>query len=177
MDTMETICSRKTIRSYTGEAITADELNVILKAANAAPVGMGQYESLHLTIITDTDLLNKIDTAGAVMFGQPDVHPLYGVPTLVLISSKKPDPMMENVVFSNAAIVAHNMALAATDLGVGSCYIWGAIAALSGSVELLKELNLPENFIPCCAIGLGKTDCTYEMRDIPENRITKSVIE
>lgn len=125
MDTMETICSRKTIRSYTGEAITADELNVILKAANAAPVGMGQYESLHLTIITDTDLLNKIDTAGAVMFGQPDMHPLYGVPTLVLISSKKPDPMMENVVFSNAAIVAHNMALAATDLGVGSCYIWG----------------------------------------------------
>ena len=45
MNTMETICSRKTIRSYTGENITADELNVILKAANASPVGMGQYDS------------------------------------------------------------------------------------------------------------------------------------
>lgn len=156
MNTMETICSRKTIRSYTGENITADELNVILKAANASPVGMGQYDSMHLTVITNEELMNKIDAAGAALFGQPDMHPLYGVPTLVLVSSKKPDPMMENVAFSNAAIIAHNMALAATDLGVGSCYIWGAIAALSGSAELLKELNLPEGFIPCCAIGLGK---------------------
>lgn len=41
MNTMETICSRKTIRSYTDENITADELNVILKAANASPVGIG----------------------------------------------------------------------------------------------------------------------------------------
>ena len=117
------------------------------------------------------------DAAGAALFGQPDTHPLYGVPTLVLVSSKKPDPLRENVAFSNAAILAHNMALAATDLGVGSCYIWGAIAALSGSAELLKELNLPEGFIPCCAIGLGKTDCKYEIRDIPENRIAKSIIE
>lgn len=94
-----------------------------------------------------------------------------------LISFKKPEPIMENTVFSNAAIVAHNMLLTATELGVGSCYIWGAIAALSGSAELLKDLKLPENFIPYCAIGLAKTDCTYEMRDIPENRIAKSVIE
>ena len=55
MNTMETICSRKTIRSYTGENITADELNVILKAANASPVGMGQYDSMHLTVITNED--------------------------------------------------------------------------------------------------------------------------
>ena len=177
MNTMETICSRKTIRSYTGENITADELNVILKAANASPVGMGQYDSMHLTVITNEELMNKIDAAGAALFGQPDMHPLYGVPTLVLVSSKKPDPMMENVAFSNAAIIAHNMALAATDLGVGSCYICGAIAAFSGAAELLKELNLPEGFIPCCAIGLGKTDCKYEIRDIPENRIAKSIIE
>ena len=176
MNTMETICSRKSVRSYTGENITADELNVILKAANASPVGMGQYDSLHLTVITNVELLNKIDAAGAALFGQPDMHPLYGVPTLVLVSSKKPAPMMENVVFSNAAIVAHNMVLAATDLGVGACYIWGPTAALSGSAELLKELELPKDFIPCCAIGLGKTDCKYEVRDIPENRITKSII-
>lgn len=46
---IETICSRKSVRSYTGENITAAELDVILKAANAAPVGMGQFDSLHLT--------------------------------------------------------------------------------------------------------------------------------
>ena len=53
MTMIETICSRKSIRSYTGENITAAELDVILKAANAAPVGMGQFDSLHLTVITN----------------------------------------------------------------------------------------------------------------------------
>ncbi len=38
MNTMETICSRKSIRTYTGEQITEEQLNTILKAANAAPI-------------------------------------------------------------------------------------------------------------------------------------------
>ena len=38
---------------------------------------------------------------------------------------------MENVMYSNAAIMLHNIALAATSLGIGSCYICGATAALS----------------------------------------------
>lgn len=53
MNTMETICSRKSVRTYTGEQITEEQLNTILKAANAAPVGMGQYEGVHLTVITN----------------------------------------------------------------------------------------------------------------------------
>lgn len=177
MNTIEAICSRKSIRSYTGESIKNEELNIILKAANASPVGMGQFDSLHLTVVTNKELLGKIESTTAAMFGKPDMHPLYGAPTLILVSSKKPAPMMENVAYSNAAIMVHNMALAATELGVGSCYIWGAIAALSRNAKILAELNLPEDFIPCCAISLGKTDCTYDVRDIPENKIAKTVIE
>lgn len=176
MNTMETICSRKSVRSYTGENITAEELSVILKAANASPVGMGQFDSLHLTVITNKELLGKIEKATATMFGKPDMHPLYNAPTLILVSSKKPAPMMENVAFSNAAIMVHNMALAATELGVGSCYIWGAITAISRADDILAELKLPEGFIPCCAISLGKTNDTYEMRDIPADKIAKTFI-
>lgn len=177
MNTLEAICSRKSIRSYTGESITNEELNTILKAANTSPVGMGQFESLHLTVISNKELLGKIEATTAEMFGKPDMNPLYGAPTLILVSSKKPAPMMENVAYSNAAIMVHNMALAATELGIGSCYIWGATAALSRNAEILAKLNLPEDFIPCCAIALGKTDCTYEVRDIPENKIAKTIIE
>ena len=120
MNTMETICSRKSVRNYTGVSITTEELDTILKAANASPVGMGQFDSLRLTVITNKELLSKIEKATAAMFGKPDMHPLYNAPMLVLVSSKEPTPMMENVVYSNAAIMVHNMALAATELGVGS---------------------------------------------------------
>lgn len=177
MNTMETICSRKTIRSFTGENITEEEMRIIIKAANAAPVGMGAFETMHLTVITNKELLEKIDAAGAKMFNKPDMHPLYGAPVLVLVSSSGVTPPMENVAFSNAAIMAHNMALAAVELGVGACYIWGAVMALSADSELLAQLNLPEGFVPCCAVALGKTDCEYELRDIPENKIAKTFIK
>ena len=176
MNTMETICSRKAVRSYTGESITKEELEMILKAANASPVGMGQFDSLHLTVITNKELLEKIEKATAAMFGKPDMHPLYNAPMLVLVSSKEPAPMMENVAYSNAAIMVHNMALAATELGVGSCYIWGAVAAASHSPEILSELKLPEGFTPCCAVCLGKTEETYELREVPVNKIAQTII-
>ena len=42
--------------------------------------------------------------------------------------------------------------------------------------EIIKQLNLPEDFIPCCAITLGKTNEEYNEKDIPE-RISRSYIK
>lgn len=178
MNTLETICARKSVRTYTGEPITKEQLNLILKAANAAPVGMGRYEDVHLTVITNAELLSKIDFAGAAMFGKPDMHPLYNAPMLILVSAKMPpDEAMRNVTYSNAAIIVQNMVLAATERGIGVCHIWGATVATLNSPNILKELNLPEGFVPCCAVTLGKTDYTYEAREIPMDRISMNTIE
>lgn len=177
MKTLETICSRQSIRSYTGETLSVEELDNILKAANAAPVGMGQFDSMHLTVITKKELLDKIDAAGAAMFGKPDMHPLYAAPVFILVSTKAPAKMMENVAFSNAAIMVHNMVLEATELGIGACHIWGAVAAMAMSAEIMQELKLPEGFIPCCGVILGKTECEYGIREIPMDKIAKTMIE
>lgn len=178
MNTIEAICSRKSVRNYTGEQITAEQQNTILKAANAAPVGMGQYDGVHLTVITSKELLKKIDAAGAAMFGKPDIHPLYNAPMLILVSAKMPPAeAMRNVTYSNAAIIVQNMVLAATELGVGACHIWGATTAILNAPDILGELNLPDGFTPCCAITLGKTDDVYEQREIPMDRIARNTIE
>ena len=111
-----------------------------------------------------------------MMFGRADTHPFYGAPLLILISSKKPMPNMENVAYSNAVIMSHNISLlAATHLNIGSCYIWWATAAISKNEELLKELSLPEGFILCCAVCLGKIIEVFEHKEIP-NRISKSYL-
>ena len=174
MNTFDTIYSRKSVRSYTGEAISEAELNEILKAAWAAPVGRGRYDTLHLTVISNKEYLAKVEAHMAAVVGNPNLHPFYGAPTLILVSSTGP---VGNVNFSNAAIVAHNMALAATELGVGCCHIWGAVGVLNGNAELVKELNLPEGMVPSCAIALGHTNEKYEVREVPENRIATAYLK
>ena len=102
---------------------------------------------------------------------RPGSHPLYGAPTLVVASSRFPGEAMANPAYSDAAILVHTMSLAATALGVGCCYIWGAVVALSSRPELVKALGLPEGFVPCCGLVLGQSEEGYAPREIPQDRI------
>lgn len=87
MELSEALNRRRSIRSYTGEVADPDQLEAILAAAYEAPIGMGRYEGIHLTVVTRPSLLAAIDAAAARMFGNPDAHPLYGAPMLVVVSS------------------------------------------------------------------------------------------
>lgn len=177
MNTFETIHSRKTVRSFNGKSISDHELKEILKAAYAAPVGRARYDTLSLSVITNNELLKKWEKTTSVMFGNPDMHPFYGAPTVILVSSLTDGDALNNVNYSNAATIVQNMALTATELGVGACHIWGAVAALGKDKELIKELGVEEGFLPCCAIALGQFDGKYEVREIPENRIKTQYIK
>ena len=177
MSLMETMFKRKCVRSYTGELPTEEELQLILQVANSSPVGRALYENMHLTVITNPEILGKITTNCANFFGNPAANPLYGAPMLILVSIKAPDAAAANSSFSNAAIMAHNMILAATDLGLGAVHIWGAIGALGQAPDLVAELGLPEGFIPACAAAIGKTDVVYEEREIPIDRISMNVLK
>lgn len=160
--------SRRSIRTFTGEMISDEVRAKILHAANAAPVGMGKYETVHLTLVKSRELLEKIEKNTEEVF---DVHGrsfLYGAPELVIVSTTENG----NVAHSNAAIIVQNMALQAVECGVGACHIWGAVIALNKNQELIKELGIPEGFTPSCAIALGCSEECYTLREIPKNRIT-----
>lgn len=163
MELSEALNRRRSIRSYTGEVADPDQLEAILAAAYEAPIGMGRYEGIHLTVVTRPSLLAAIDAAAARMFGNPDAHPLYGAPMLVVVSSDAEG----NVASANVAAVIQNMSLAAVDQGVSSCYIYGATRALAQDAGLLAQLDLPEGLVPLGSIVLGKTDEKYEPRRVP----------
>ena len=78
---------------------------------------------------------------------------LYGVPTVVLVSSS--EPKFPNVQYANVGCIMENMLLAATDLGVDSIYLWGAVNVIAQMSELQRELGVPEGFRPISAAGLG----------------------
>ena len=163
--------SRRSIRSYTGEPVSDETLGYILDAVHAAPVGMGAFDSLHVTVVRNGEFLSALDAATAQALGRPGAHPLYGAPMLVIVSSRFPGTPNENSAYSNAAIAVHNMGLACTEKDVGACLIWGAIRTLNKMPELLEKLCLPEGFVPCCALTVGRTEEVYAPRETNRSRI------
>ena len=51
MELLNTLISRHSVRTYNGEPLLSSDLEKILKAAKAAPVGQGLYDQMHLTVI------------------------------------------------------------------------------------------------------------------------------
>lgn len=164
--------TRKSVRSFTGENISEKSLKNILHAANVSPVGMGKYDSIHLTVVQDKNILAEIEKTTANVFKVENRSFLYNAPELIIVSTSATD----NVGYSNAAIIAHDMVLAAVNENVGACHIWGCMIALSANPELMKKLSLPEGFTPTCAVALGKTEDTYTEREISEERININYI-
>ena len=177
MTAMDSIFSRRSIRSYTGEALTQAEIEQILRACYAAPVGMGRFDSLHITVVKSSEYLAQLEAEAGRQLGKDDYHPLYGAPVLMIFSSVFPGIPTDNSSYSNCAILAQNAALAAVALGLGTCHIWGAIRALNKAPQLIAQLNLPEGFLPCCAITLGKTNEPYAVREVQDNRIMTKTME
>lgn len=177
MELMKAIALRKSTRSYKSEQINDEALNTIINAGCAAPVGNGAYDTVHLTIIQNSALLNKIAKTSANIFGNPNANPLYGAPTLVIISGK-PNDKFPNAEIANAACIIENMALAATNIGIGSVYLLGIISAFHEDKELLSSLDLPESFIPASAVALGYPTEPFTLEKelkptIKINRITR----
>jgi len=162
---------RRSIRSYTGKPVSDETLDYILDAAHMSPVGMGAFDSLHVTVVRNGEFLAELDAAAAQALGRPGAHPLYGAPVLIIVSSRFPGTPNENSAYSNAAIAVHNMGLACAEKGAGACLIWGAIRTLNKMPGLIEKLNLPEGFIPCCALTVGETEEAYVPRETDRSRI------
>lgn len=154
MDLMKAIALRKSTRNYMSEPISDESIRTIVNAGCAAPVGNGAYDTVRLTVIQNGSVLEKISKTAANIFGTPNINPLYGAPILIVVSGQT-NSDFPNIEIANAACIIENMALTATSIGIGSVYLWGIIAAFHANIELLKELNLPEGFMPVSGIALG----------------------
>ena len=159
MEFSEVLLRRYSCRQYTDQPVNETQLKAVLQAANSAPVGMGAYDTVQLTVIRNPEFLEALkETTRSFMNIEND--PLYGAGLLILVSARPGMP--PNIEFENAAAIIENMLLAATDQGLGCCYIMGAIAALNTNPDLVKKLSLPEGFVPVAAAAIR-----YEAQKAP----------
>lgn len=159
------------MRRYTGELPSDKQLEQVLSAAMCAPVVMADYNNVKIGVVTDPEALSYIDGAGKNLFGSKVMKsPLYHAPMLIVVSARI-YPGRENAMFSSCAMIVHNMALAATELGLGSVCIWASITAVAHERHVHEMLRLPEGFFPCCALTLGQTPDTLPRRAVNPRKI------
>ena len=60
MDLDRLMGRRYSCRSYTAEPLTEEELAALIRAANAAPVGSARYMDVHLTVVRDREILDRL---------------------------------------------------------------------------------------------------------------------
>lgn len=155
MNTMQAIQERYSCRTYESRAVEQEKVEQLLKAVYATPIAMKRYEDLHVTVITNPDFLEKLDQATAKTYDQLGKHPLYGVPLVFLLSGRTGEGIPNSTPYLNGGVAVENLALAATELGLGSVIFGGPVRTLNAHLELLEQLNLPEGFSPVVALGVG----------------------
>ncbi|HEX3022191.1 MAG TPA: nitroreductase family protein [Lachnospiraceae bacterium] len=171
MEFMQVIKNRKSVRAYKDEQISEEALQQILYTGCAAPVSNKDYKSIHITVVQSETMLERI--RNAVNFSS---DPLYGVPTLIIISSTKAS--VANVECFNAACIVENMLLASTNLNIASIYLTFFLQFLADKKDLLMDLGIPEGFSPISAVGIGyaKDITEDEENDTIKNRIPIHII-
>lgn len=173
METMKAIKTRSSVREYQDKQITDEQLKTLLIAANAAPIAMANFESMHFTVIQASGFLQRINESMLRQIDAPEGYvPTAGAPTLILVSSKDPD-FAEN----NTSCVIQNILLAATDMGLGSLYLDTIVMAMRDDHGIMDELDLPIGFRPIAAAAVGYPKTELIEREINLNKISTSYIK
>ena len=174
METLEAVAKRTSTRKFKEIQISEENLQAILKAGMSAPVGSGLYESLHITVIQDMNILNIIGDAVTEMiykkFGKR-MDKNFGAHTMIVVSSKP--AVFPGIEYANAACVIENMAIAATSLGIDNVVWAGPTTVISKNTEISNAIHIPDNFNPilCISFGYGVEVNEPKNHKIMTNRI------
>jgi len=148
-ETLSTIYSRRSVRSFTGESVSHETLIRLLKAGMAAPSAVNMQPWAFI-VVTDRKTLDALcdklpyakmlDKAGAaiVVCGNPDKDEVFSKEYWVM----------------DCSAATENILLAAHALGLGA--VWTAVHADKQRIETVRKiLNIPENIIPLNVIPIG----------------------
>lgn len=175
MNTLDAIAKRRSIRKYKSEQIEDANLEQVIKAGQIAP-NAGPF---HISVIQNAELLNKIaevsvqamkDSGIKMMMNRaavPGFNPLYGAPTLVVLSASPKNPYS----MANIAAAGANMTVAATDLGLGSCLMATPELGFKADAALAAAAGIPEGFsvILCATLGYIDDDVKIPARTETDN--------
>ena len=162
---MNSIFKRRSIRKYTDQPVSEEDITLCLKAAMYAPCA-GNEQAWEFIVTRSKENLQRLS----------DAHPygkaLPGASAAVTICGNRSKlKFPQEYWIEDCSAAAQNFMLQATDLGIGT--VWLAVYPCEDRVESISEvLKLPGNVIPLCIIPMGYPD---EVRTVEERFRTEKI--
>lgn len=148
--TLETIFSRKSVRNFTEEKVTKEQLELIVKAGMAAPTAVNM-QPWTFVIVTERETLNKLGEQlpyAKMLFQAQAAIVVCAVPEW----SIKDHPVKYSILDCSAA--TQNILLAAESMGLGA--VWTAAYPRDERMASVRQiLEIPEDIIPLNVIPVG----------------------
>ncbi len=146
-EVIDSLMSRKSIRNYTDQVPTEEEILTVVRAGQQAPFAM-QLGSLVIQRNSKTNAFN----APIQFVILCDLHRMEKV--METRGWQRKASNIHSLLFGmqDAAYMAQNMVTAAESLGMGSCFIG---AAPYMSEKLREDCNLPDHVFPLVILPMG----------------------
>jgi nitroreductase len=184
---IEAINKRRSVRGYEPKPVPRDVINTIIEAGNQAPSTMGmmkgvlRFQPWRFVVVEDPEFRQKLVQTALPVWkkmteGMKEMDPeIYEKVMMLYEAMPEPKDMVYHsapvILFvigpaGNAvscALACENIMLAATSLGLGSCYV-GFGAMVKGDADVVQALELTEGERIYGPILLGYP------KDAPEKR-------
>lgn len=151
--------TRTSIRQYKDQPVEQEKIDIMLKAAMAAPTAVN-LQPWHFIVITDKK------TIGLLSGKQPTNAPLLIAMCGDTDKTTMPDGKMKLPDFwvQDVSAATENLLLAAHALGLGA--VWtGVYPAMERVAEVANVLNCPQNIVPVAVVRVGYPDEAPEPKD------------
>lgn len=162
---LENIHNRKSVRQFTSEPVSDEHIQIMLKAAMAAPTAVN-YQPWRFVVISER---SDLDAMAEVL---PYAKMLKQAPLAIVVCGEtkwmggNENPFWQQ----DCAAATQNLLLAAEALGLGA--VWtGVYPDMNLARPLGEYLGLPSTVMPFCTIPIGHHDGTTQPKDKwkPEN--------
>lgn len=174
MKVLDAIKNRYSCRSFTGEKVDIKNLMVLAQCGLHAPSGMNK-QPWKIIVLNKKEVIDEMDdyvmnqlknqedksSYNRMMDRGGKVY--YNASSAIIIAIEEGKQL-------DCGIVAENIALAATSLGLGNC-ICGMLRVALENKEY-HDLLIPEGYVFGTSILLGHTDTTPTPHEIDHDKIT-----
>ncbi|MBR2903720.1 MAG: nitroreductase [Clostridia bacterium] len=155
-ETLRTILERRSVKKYKPDPVAKDLIEQVVEAGTFAATGRN-LQSPIIIAVTNKAVRDELSRINAEVMGASG-DPFYGAPCVLVVLADK--SVSRNYIY-DGSLVMGNLMLAATSLGLGSCWIHRAKETfeLPEGKALLKKLGIDGDFegIGNCVIGYA--DC------------------